>query len=277
MRVARFALAMVETYYEVIGVSPDASESEIRTAYREALKETHPDVNDADDAGRRTQLLLRAKDVLTDDEERARYDRLGHDDYLAEASNPFDPTTVDDATRPEGGDDARETAWGDEPADVEGANWEDTRGADEGVANGGGSYARAGGDDWRAWDSDRSYAVGEGDGGWLAGAEIPSSGTIVTVLAILFIYPALLWGTFLPAIPLPMNFMMGLLALVIVAYLQSLPTAAVGVFGFWTLVLPPTVVLGFGVPLGSVLGVGVLLGVLLPLCFSLLTRTMVRY
>lgn len=74
---------MGQEYYERLGVSSDASADEIVAAYREQLKETHPDVNDASDAGERTKRLIKAKEVLTDEAERARYDRLGHDRYVS--------------------------------------------------------------------------------------------------------------------------------------------------------------------------------------------------
>ncbi|GGM25439.1 J domain-containing protein [Haloarcula argentinensis] len=81
---------MTETFYEVLGVPTDASTAAIETAYRERLKETHPDVSDAADAGEATQRLIEARDVLTDEDERARYDRLGHDTYVAGESNMAD-------------------------------------------------------------------------------------------------------------------------------------------------------------------------------------------
>ncbi|GGK65402.1 MULTISPECIES: J domain-containing protein [Haloarcula] len=81
---------MTETFYEVLGVPTDASTAAIEAAYRERLKETHPDVSDAADAGEATQRLIEARDVLTDEDERARYDRLGHDTYVAGESNIAD-------------------------------------------------------------------------------------------------------------------------------------------------------------------------------------------
>jgi hypothetical protein len=74
---------MREEYYERLGVSPDAPSEEISTAYRERLKEIHPDVSDANDAKRRTRRLIEAKEVLTDENERARYDRVGHERYVS--------------------------------------------------------------------------------------------------------------------------------------------------------------------------------------------------
>ncbi|MDS0258742.1 DnaJ domain-containing protein [Haloarcula sp. S1CR25-12] len=73
---------MTESFYDVLGVAEDATTDEIESAYRERLKETHPDVSDDDDAGQETKTLIEARDVLVDEDERARYDRLGHGAYV---------------------------------------------------------------------------------------------------------------------------------------------------------------------------------------------------
>jgi molecular chaperone DnaJ len=70
-------------YYDRLGVARDASSDDIAAAYRERLKETHPDVSDASDAEERTKRLIEAKEVLSDAEERSRYDRLGHEQYVS--------------------------------------------------------------------------------------------------------------------------------------------------------------------------------------------------
>lgn len=74
---------MPESFYDVLGVSVDASTDEITAAYRERLKETHPDVSDETDAEDQTRRVIEAKEVLTDEDERARYDRLGHEAYVS--------------------------------------------------------------------------------------------------------------------------------------------------------------------------------------------------
>jgi molecular chaperone DnaJ len=72
---------MSEDFYDVLGVSRDADESEIQQAYREKVSEYHPDVNDDPDAEETFKKIQKAKDVLTDDEKRQRYDQLGHERY----------------------------------------------------------------------------------------------------------------------------------------------------------------------------------------------------
>ncbi|RLM95404.1 J domain-containing protein [Haloarcula sp. Atlit-7R] len=101
---------MSETFYEILGVPTDASTAAIETAYRERLKETHPDVSDAADAGEATQRLIEARDVLTDEDERARYDRLGHDAYVAGESNMADAHSSDVAEA------ARRAGYGGSPS-----------------------------------------------------------------------------------------------------------------------------------------------------------------
>lgn len=81
---------MPETFYERLGVAEDASMAEIEDAYREAIKQVHPDVSDELDAAERTKRLNKAKRVLTDETERARYDRLGHEAYTSDV--PDSPT-----------------------------------------------------------------------------------------------------------------------------------------------------------------------------------------
>lgn len=81
---------MTESFYDVLGVPADASDDEIRRAYREKLKETHPDVSDDPDAGIDTKRLVEAKEALLDPTERERYDRLGHEAYVGATGSEFD-------------------------------------------------------------------------------------------------------------------------------------------------------------------------------------------
>lgn len=73
---------MAETFYSVLGLEDDADAETVRRAYRELVKKHHPDVSDDPAAPERFKRLTTARDVLLDDDERSRYDRLGHDDYV---------------------------------------------------------------------------------------------------------------------------------------------------------------------------------------------------
>jgi molecular chaperone DnaJ len=67
-------------YYQVLGVSRDADEKQIKTAYRKLARKHHPDSN-PDDPGaeERFKELNEAYEVLKDSEKRAKYDRFGAD------------------------------------------------------------------------------------------------------------------------------------------------------------------------------------------------------
>jgi molecular chaperone DnaJ len=70
---------MPRDYYEVLGVSRDASETDIKKAFRRLARELHPDVNSEPDAEPRFKEAAEAYEVLSDAERRATYDRYGHE------------------------------------------------------------------------------------------------------------------------------------------------------------------------------------------------------
>ncbi|MFB6124534.1 MAG: molecular chaperone DnaJ [Halanaeroarchaeum sp.] len=72
---------MPESFYDVLGVSRDADEDEIKRAYRKKAAKYHPDVSDGPDAEEKFKKLQKAKEVLTDDEKRRMYDQLGHERF----------------------------------------------------------------------------------------------------------------------------------------------------------------------------------------------------
>lgn len=72
-------------YYDILGVKRAASKDEIRAAHRRLARKLHPDVNKEPDAAKKFAEVQEAYDVLSDDEKRKLYDRLGHTAYAAGA------------------------------------------------------------------------------------------------------------------------------------------------------------------------------------------------
>lgn len=66
-------------YYEVLGVKKEASEAEIKKAFRKLARQYHPDVNQGDaNAEAKFKEVNEAYEVLSDQEKRAQYDQFGH-------------------------------------------------------------------------------------------------------------------------------------------------------------------------------------------------------
>jgi molecular chaperone DnaJ len=66
--------------YDVLGVSRDASEQDVKKAFRRLARELHPDVNAHDpDAEEKFKEAAEAYEILSDPERRATYDRYGHE------------------------------------------------------------------------------------------------------------------------------------------------------------------------------------------------------
>jgi molecular chaperone DnaJ len=78
------------TYYDILGVKKNASEEEIKKAYRKLARKYHPDVNPDDKAAEaKFKEISEAHGVLADKEKRDQYDRLGKEAFSFGGEGPF--------------------------------------------------------------------------------------------------------------------------------------------------------------------------------------------
>ncbi|MDD2433916.1 MAG: molecular chaperone DnaJ [Bacilli bacterium] len=70
-------MAQKRDYYEVLGVSKNASDAEIKKAYRTLAKKYHPDLNKAPDAEAKFKEVQEAYDILSDSSKKSLYDQYG--------------------------------------------------------------------------------------------------------------------------------------------------------------------------------------------------------
>jgi len=259
---------MSQSFYELLGIDPDADEEAIRRAYRERLKETHPDVSDDPDADVRTKRLLEAKETLLDSDERARYDQLGHDENVGANGDPSDQSETDAGAAGGAGTAA---SGGGTGGVTSGPDWSRTADADSGPTN-----ARTGPWERRAREArarERVNAGGQETGGTSAGQAVADStagatatnggpsvswadsrvGVTVepgdvdsrapwltvpespaTVLAAVVLYPVLVAGAVLPPFPLLVNLAVAFCTVAVIAALQSMPGVGVVVFAGWS-------------------------------------------
>lgn len=301
---------MAETYYDVLGVPRDASRDEIRAAYRERVLETHPDHNDDPDAAAQFGRVREAEEVLTDEAERARYDRLGHEAYLGIESGEEEVAGTGDGT----GDDrvgsvaeaaARAAERAANEADDRGpshharqrarrrrataraearAEWwfgNDSAGVSAGRARAkttstGRARTTAAGSRGR---EEFSYSVhGWDDEVDLADDRPPiDQSTAITAGAVALFYPLLVYGSIAPAFPLAVNLVVAACTLVLVGSLLTVPRAALAAFGVWGVLAPIALVWHPTVGPFSPIGLLALVAAWVPLGYAVALRWAVRY
>lgn len=71
-------MASKRDYYEVLGISPGATQAEIKKAFRRLARQYHPDVNKDPRAVEQFKEINEAYEVLGDEQKRSSYDRFGH-------------------------------------------------------------------------------------------------------------------------------------------------------------------------------------------------------
>ncbi len=82
-------------YYEVLGVSKDASEAEIKSAFRKLAKQYHPDVSKEANAEEKFKEIQEAYAVLSDENKRKQYDQFGHAAFDGAAGGGFNAQDFD--------------------------------------------------------------------------------------------------------------------------------------------------------------------------------------
>ena len=293
---------MGETYYDLLGVSDDATSDEIEHAYRQKLKETHPDVSDRADASERTRLLIEAKATLTDTSERRAYDRLGHEAYVnSDVSSGTATGTPRDADRTQRthstgrrkrtdrhntGNQRRNQQRGSKTNSAttstqttstenvgSGAEWatRSHRSSRERSTEQRNSHSS-----WRAWSGNRAAAVARGRAVFRLRGLFRMQHALVLLGTTFFVYPVLLFGALSPDFPLVLNLFVAACVVFVIAFLQTIPEVGIIIFAVWTVLLPPILFVGLSLSPFSVQSILALTAVVFPLGLSALTRIAIR-
>ena len=91
-------LKMKKDYYEILGVSKNATAAEIKKAYRKKALEYHPDKNPGDkEAEEKFKEAAQAYEILSDEQKRAQYDQYGHAAFEGGAGGGY--STMEDIFR----------------------------------------------------------------------------------------------------------------------------------------------------------------------------------
>jgi molecular chaperone DnaJ len=81
-------------YYEILGIQKNATDQQIKSAYRKLALQHHPDRNQGNkEAEEKFKEAAEAYAILSDSDKRARYDRFGHAGVSSQTGGGFDPST----------------------------------------------------------------------------------------------------------------------------------------------------------------------------------------
>src|SRR5690606_31629319 len=90
-------MATKRDYYEILNVDRNASDDEIKRAYRKMAMKYHPDRNPGDkEAEQKFKEAAEAYEVLSNPERRSRYDRFGHEGLRGTSMHDFGHMDVTD-------------------------------------------------------------------------------------------------------------------------------------------------------------------------------------
>jgi molecular chaperone DnaJ len=72
-------MATKRDYYEILGISKQATQDEVKRSFRRLAMQYHPDRNKAPDAEQKFKEINEAYEVLSDAKHRQTYDQFGHE------------------------------------------------------------------------------------------------------------------------------------------------------------------------------------------------------
>jgi hypothetical protein len=252
---------MSRTYYDVLGVDEDASQEDVESAYRERVKETHPDRNDEDDAADQFREVVRAEEVLGDADERSRYDELGHDAYVRRVDgvnaagaeqSPWTatPDDTDDSCRTDAS--TSESSTGRSTGSGTATGTADTTAEH---SAGSGETARERREAYRAarhvredvgdGESSEGYTVHDWEPGPVEdqGYQFHLTQERVFLSLLVFVlYPVFVYSSVTPQFSPLTNVTVAACTLLVLAYLLTIPEIGIIVFGTWSVLGPIGVV-----------------------------------